>query len=84
MHDIDPKLLSSANTARVIHMAEQFIFPFLEQRIALESEQMSAQFLEGKDTTHKVAYISALICLRNELTLLMKRGDLAAAKLNSP
>lgn len=77
----EQKLAYQASSARLIHLAEQEIFPFLEERIALQTQQLANLHKEGKDCNSGVAYLAALLDLKNELILKMRRGDSAAAKL---
>lgn len=78
----EEQLAMAARDSRLIHMAEHLIFPLLQKLIESETEQMSALFLAERPVTVKVAYITALIQLRDDLTRRVRKGDKAVATLH--
>ena len=82
--DINQKDIMKAASAKLIRLAEEEIFPFLEDRIRIETEQMTAKFLEGKPCENHVAMISAFIILKNQLTLKLRQGERISAKIQNP
>lgn len=74
-------LQAKSSSARLIHLAEQEIFPFLEERLEQTQQLISHQFKAGEDYVGSVGMLTALLELKQELISKMRRGDSAAAKL---
>ena len=78
----DQKLVETANSGRLIALAEHEIYPLLDKRITERIQLMRSKFSGGeKDFLADMAYIAALMDLKNHLLGLQDKARQAFKKL---
>lgn len=69
--------VSLLNAARLVNMADQILYPMIDQMIQHKLEEATAKFRGGKAESfiHEVSYMAALQDLRQRLTQIQKKGN---------
>jgi Ran GTPase-activating protein (RanGAP) involved in mRNA processing and transport len=79
----DEKLAQAMNDGRMVNIAENLLFPLLEDEIALKLNLMCNKYREGKqDFLSEVAYITMAKDLINKLKVLQRQGNRALKELH--
>lgn len=79
---IDEELIATANSGRLINLAEQEIYPLLDKKIHERMQIMTGKFRGGETNFQgDVAYLCALNDLRNHLTNMQTKARQAFQKI---
>ena len=82
MDERDDRLRQQAANARLIHLNEQIIFPYLARAIDNTLAQLCSKYkADSKVDEAKVAYICACRDLLTDLEAAARHGDRAFARL---
>lgn len=64
----DEELIATANSGRLINLAEQEIYPLLDKKVAERLQIMTGKFRSGETNFQgDVAYLCALVDMKNYL-----------------
>lgn len=78
----DEELITTANSGRLINLAEQEIYPLLDKKIHERMQMMTGKFRVGETNFQgDVAYLCALNDLKNNLLNLQTKAKQAFQKL---
>lgn len=76
------KLIALSNDARLVNLAEQLIFPLIENMRQRRVETMLHKYADSKhEYLADVAYIAALNELMQHLRLIQSRGNKAISNI---
>lgn len=78
----DEELISTANSGRLINLAEQEIYPLLDKKVSERLQIMTGKFRGGETNFQgDVAYLCALIDMKNNLLATQAKAMQAFKKL---